>query len=501
MAGPRFSPGHRPQPVPGHASTAGSLSETTDSDRAGPARILVANADHRLREPVCRVLEDRGWAVEGAADVDAARKILDRRGASAILLFLGGEDGRGTEFLGAACASVPVVAVVDSGAVGAAVAALRSGAVNCLERPLSPGDLVEALRDALEGRVLREASDGAADEELPAPMVGRSEALVRTMRLVRRVAPTRSAVLVTGETGTGKELVARAVHDLSSRSQGPFVPVVCSSLPESLLESELFGHRKGSFTGAHADREGVIRAADGGTLFLDEISTISAEVQVKLLRVLEQREIRPVGGGRPESVDFRLVAATNVPLEQRVEAGEFREDLYYRLAVFPVRVPPLRERPEDIPPLAEHFRRRFAEENDVDPPGIPEETLARMMEYDWPGNVRELGHFVERALILHADEPVIRFHPPAGTAEDGEHRFLEKARRERWDLDRLEREYILRVLEEAGGNRSRAAEILGVHRRTIARKMKRYPTARRPGGRRRPDREAVEETATGEASG
>jgi DNA-binding NtrC family response regulator len=478
------------------------LRETTDSDRAGRARILVANADQRLREPVRRVLEDRGWTVESVAGADAARATLDRGAAGAVLLFLEGEDGAGMELLDAAPTSVPVVIVVESGAVGSAVAAMKSGAVDCLERPLSPGDLVEALRDAVDGRVDREASDGPADGELPAPMVGRSRALLRTMRLVRRVAPTRSAVLVTGETGTGKELVARAVHDLSSRSQGPFVPVVCSALPESLLESELFGHRKGSFTGAHADREGVVRAADGGTLFLDEISTISADVQVKLLRVLEQREIRPVGGGRPETVDFRLVAATNVPLEEKVEAGEFREDLYYRLAVFPVRVPPLRERPEDIPPLAEHFRRRFAEENDVDPPRIPEETLARMMEYDWPGNVRELEHFVERALILHADEPVVRFHPPAGTAEDGERRFLEKARREGWDLDRMEREYILRVLEEAGGNRSRAAEILGVHRRTIARKMKRYPTGRRPGGGRRPDREAVEETAEpGETSG
>lgn len=443
-------------------------------------------ADDRLRGAVRRVLEDRGWCVDTASGLDDARSSLDRGDVSAMLLSLDGPGGEAMKCLEAAGPTVPVVAVANAGDVAAAVGAMKRGVADCLEKPIPTRGLVEALEEAMPPRSAAPAARPSAGD-LPVPMVGRSGALARTMELVRRVAPTRSAVLVTGETGTGKELVARAVHDLCPRSDGAFVPVVCSALPDTLLESELFGHRKGSFTGAHADREGVVRSADGGTLFLDEISTISGDVQVKLLRVLEQREIRPVGGRRPEAVDFRLVAATNVPLEEKVEAGDFREDLYYRLAVFPVRVPPLRERPEDIPLLAEHFRRGFAEENEVSPPRIPEETLARMMEYDWPGNVRELEHFVERALILHADDAAIRFHPPAA-ADGHERRFLDRAQRGRWDLERLEREYILRILEEAGGNRSRAAEILGVHRRTIARKMKRYPPGRRPTGSRRADR-------------
>jgi DNA-binding NtrC family response regulator len=296
----------------------------------------------------------------------------------------------------------------------------------------------------------------------------------RLFDLVERVAPTRATVLIVGETGTGKELVARAVHDLSERARKPFVAINCSALPETLLESELFGHTKGSFTGAIANKRGLFEEANGGTLFLDEISTISPAIQVKLLRVLQDRKIQRVGGGMPLTVDFRLIVATNVDLGEEVRAGRFREDLYYRLNVFPLNVPALREREGDIPILANYFRMKFAQENGVEPPSITPETMTRLASYPWPGNVRELENFIERAVIMYAGARTIPFEPPLGEKARSERELLERAREEKWDLGRLEREYILDVLESCHGHRGHAAEILGIDRRTLYRKLKEY---------------------------
>jgi DNA-binding NtrC family response regulator len=292
--------------------------------------------------------------------------------------------------------------------------------------------------------------------------------------MVERVAPTRANVLVIGETGTGKELVARAVHDVSDRARRAFIPVNCSALPETLLESELFGHVKGAFTGAVQARRGLFEAAQGGSLFLDEISTISPAIQVKLLRVLQERRITPVGGSESIPVDFRLIAATNEDLEALVESGTFREDLYYRLNVFPIRVPPLRERREDIPILANAFRLRFAEENGVGAPEILPETLARMMGYDWPGNVRELENAIERALILHSGARSLPFEPSATGGVREERGLVNRASTEGWSLDRLEQEYILEVLDSQGWHQGKASAILGINRRTLYRKLKQY---------------------------
>jgi len=296
----------------------------------------------------------------------------------------------------------------------------------------------------------------------------------RLYRLIERVAPTRATVLISGETGTGKELVAQAIHDASGRARKPFVPVHCSALPESLLESELFGHVKGAFTGAVQNKPGLFEEAQGGTLFLDEVGTVSQGTQVKLLRVLQERSVKRVGGRESISVDFRLIVASNRQLGFLVRDGEFREDLYYRLNVFPVQVPPLRERVDDIPLLAHHFRRRFAEENDVEPPDFPPDVMKRMMRYEWPGNVRELENFVERAVIMHAGASSIPFDldPPGGREE--EPGLVEEAARDRWSLDHLEREYILRILDETHWHKGNAAEILGINRRTLYRKLKKY---------------------------
>jgi DNA-binding NtrC family response regulator len=296
----------------------------------------------------------------------------------------------------------------------------------------------------------------------------------RVYRLVGRVAPTKASVLVTGETGTGKELVARAVHRLSPRAAHPFVAVNCSAIPDTLLESELFGHAKGAFTGAVQSRKGLIQEAHEGTLFLDEISTLSPEVQVRLLRVLQDRRVQRVGSNHPVPVDFRLVAATNDDVLRLVDEGTFREDLFFRLDVFPIDVPPLRQRREDVPLLAAHFLRVYGEEHRLEPPRLTRCTAGRMMAYEWPGNVRELEHFVERSVIMHAGRNSFPFDLPRPRPDHAGAELLHEALAEVWTLERLEREYLLATLERTDWQQSETARALGIDRRTIHRKLSRY---------------------------
>ncbi|NNF37695.1 MAG: sigma-54-dependent Fis family transcriptional regulator [Gemmatimonadetes bacterium] len=297
----------------------------------------------------------------------------------------------------------------------------------------------------------------------------------RLYRTIARVAPTRATVLVAGETGTGKELVAHAIHSMSDRARRRFVAVNCGAIPATLLDSELFGHERGAFTGAIQSRRGWIETAAGGTLFLDEISTLSQDIQVKLLRVIQERVIHRVGSRAPVEVDFRLVAATNRDLASLVDQGRFREDLYYRLNVFPIRIPPLRERLEDLPVLVQHLRCRLSDELglDRDAAEFGGDLILRMLDHDWPGNVRELENFVERRLILGdtADEPgPDPFRSPAETLGA----LFDRGLAEHWTLDRLEREYLLSTLALAGGCQAEAARRLGVNRGTVCRRLKRY---------------------------
>jgi len=303
-------------------------------------------------------------------------------------------------------------------------------------------------------------------------MVGTSAAMLEVYDLVARVAPTTSTVLIQGETGTGKELVARAIHSTSRRAEHPFVTVDCNALAESLLESELFGHVKGAFTGAQSDKRGLIETAGGGTCFLDEIGEISACVQAKLLRVLQEREVRRVGGTDSVKVDVRVIAATNKDLAILVADGRFREDLFYRLSVVTVVLPPLRERREDIPGLAGHFLRAFRDANEQTPGSIAPETLALLAAYDWPGNVRELQHAIERAAALTAN-PVLR-------PEDLPPKLVDAVREtastpgSALGLKDVVTAHIRRVLKMAGWNKKLAAELLGIHRRTLYRLTKRH---------------------------
>jgi DNA-binding NtrC family response regulator len=441
------------------------------------ARILVIEDDDTVRGMVADLLVEEGYAVDTASDGEHGLKLMQRRLHDVVLLDLQLPGMGGLEVLAAAPAThtrAEFIVMSAFGTVETAVEAMRLGAHDYVLKPFRPEELVltieRALRDIeLHTEVARLRNRSKAGAR--ARMVGRAPVMVRLFDTIERVAPMRATVLITGETGTGKELVARAIHDLSGRAKRAFVPINCSALPESLLESELFGHVKGSFTGAIATKRGLIEQADGGTLFLDEIPTISLSIQVKLLRVLEERRVQRVGATQGTPVDFRLIAATNVDLSEEVERGRFRDDLFYRLHVLPIRVPPLRERASDVPLLAQHFLQRFAEENGTRLPAISAATLERMMSYDWPGNVRELENAIERALVLNADMKEIRFDP-ASLRASAPRELLERAHEADWNLSRLEQEYILLTLERTRGHQGRAAEILGIDRRTLYRKLK-----------------------------
>jgi two-component system response regulator PilR (NtrC family) len=360
------------------------------------ARVLIVEDEEILRDLLKSVLTEEGYLADTVETGELALKALDKELYDLVLLDLNLPGMYGLNVLSAAPAlqtDAQFIVMTAFGSVDTAVEAMKLGAFDYVNKPFRTEELLLTLERARRETELRRevaALRRRAGEGLRARIVGRSPAMERLFDLVERVAPTRATVLVVGETGTGKELVARAVHDLSDRARKPFVAINCSALPETLLESELFGHTKGSFTGAIANKRGLFEEANGGTLFLDEISTITPAIQVKLLRVLQDRKIQRVGGGLPLTVDFRLIAATNVDLGEEVRTGRFREDLYYRLNVFPLTVPPLRERNGDLPILANYFRMKFAQENGVEPPMITPETMTRLTNYPWPGNVREL---------------------------------------------------------------------------------------------------------------
>ena len=455
----------------------------TEHDTPAPLkrRVLVVEDDDVVRQLLLQILTEAGYEAVGSPTGEAALAELDRQSFDAALLDLNLPGIQGMDVLRVGPTlqtDTPFIVMTAFGSVDTAVEAMKNGAFDYVSKPFRTDELLLVLQRALEETALRRevaelrrrVREGAGGIQ----MVGRSPQIERVRDLIARVAPSRATVLISGDTGTGKELVARLAHALSPRADRPFVGINCAAIPETLLEAELFGHMKGSFTGAIANKRGLLEEASGGTLFLDEIGAVTPNIQVKLLRALQERTIMRVGGREPVAVDVRLVAATNLDLAEEVRAGNFREDLYYRLSVFPIRVPSLRERRDDIPLLAAHFLRRAASEYGVEPPAIPPVTMRRLMEYDWPGNVRELENFIERAVIMHAGAKTISFDPDDTLHRRKEHDLVRLARAERWNLERLEREYILAVLEEVGGHQGHAAEILGIDRRTLYRKLKQY---------------------------
>jgi len=457
------------------------MTEPEAVEQAVRRRVLVVEDDSVVLGLLTKILGEAGYEAVGAPTGEAALAELDKQLFDAVLLDLNLPGVQGMDVLAVGPTlqtDTPFIVMTAFGSVDTAVEAMKRGAFDYVSKPFRTEELLLTLRRAQEETELRrEVARLRRQVKTEGPgveMVGRSPAIERVRDLIARVAPSRATVLITGDTGTGKELVARSIHALSGRSERSFVAVNCSAIPETLLESELFGHVKGAFTGAIANKRGLMEESSGGTLFLDEIGTVSANIQVKLLRALQERSIMRVGGREPVPIDIRLIAATNLDLGEEVRAGRFREDLYYRLSVFPIRVPPLTERRDDIPLLAAYFLRRAAAEHGVTPPAIPPTTMQRLMEYEWPGNVRELENFIERSVIMHAGAKAIPFDPGEGLYRRREHDLLKAARSDRWNLDRLEREYILSVLEEVNGHQGRAAEVLGIDRRTLYRKLKRY---------------------------
>ena len=446
-------------------------------------RVLVVDDDAVCCKLLGEVLDREGLSVVWSTDPFEAIEHANRDAVDLAILDMRMPQMSGFDLmrrLREQNAELPVIIMTAFGSIDTAVEAISSGAVDYVSKPMNVEEIRAAVHRVLERqRESRVVATGAAEE--PAGMVGRTAVMIEVYKTIARVAPALSTVLILGESGTGKELVARALHRHSPRRQRPFAAVDCTALTETLLESELFGHVKGAFTGAIHDAPGLFAEADGGTIFLDEIGDITPSLQSRLLRVLQEHQVRPVGGTQWRPVDVRVVAATNRPLEAAVAAGHFREDLYYRLKVVTIRLPALRERREDIPLLVEHLVRRAAAQCGKAVSGVSDAVLDVLGAHEWPGNVRELAHVLERSVALAQDGVIraedlpaeIRGGPAAPTPSDliGDGPTL----------DELKRRYIRHVLERSGGNVSRAAAILGLERRSLYRMLQRYGIPARGG--------------------
>lgn len=447
-----------------------------------PARILVVDDEQRMRELLHKVLLRAGYEVAQAPCGREALTLTRQQAFDLVLTDIRMPEMDGMALLAALRAETPettVVMMTAFGTVDSAVEAMKQGAYHYISKPFQLDEVLIVVQRAIEEKQLRlelVSMRAALKERFGfASMVGKSTAMREIYDLIERVAPSTATVMIQGRSGTGKELVARALHVNGPRCERPFVPVNCSAIPEDLLESELFGHVKGSFTGAVTDRKGLFLEADTGTLFLDEIGDMGTDLQAKLLRVLQDRKVRPVGGTKEASVDVRVVAATNQNLESRVAEGLFREDLFFRLNVIPINLPDLRHRPEDVPLLVEHFLERHAAQSGGHKV-MSREAMSAMVKYTWPGNVRELENAVERASVLcRGDEIVLSDLPDNIRSEQGGR--LAHAVSDEASLAEVERDYIELVLERVEGNQTQASEILGIDRRTLYRKLQTWRDA------------------------
>jgi two-component system nitrogen regulation response regulator NtrX len=443
-----------------------------------PRRILVVDDEPEIRSSLCGVLEDEGYCPEAVESGEACLAALPSRTFELVMLdiWLPGIDGMEvlSRIQEIPFAERPVVVVISGhGSIEAAVKATKLGAFDFLEKPLSVEKVSVVVKNALAHRRLAlENTRLKGDTDSRYRIIGESVPMKALRQQLALMAATDGRVLVFGESGTGKELVAHAIHQMSPRAPEPFVEVNCAAIPEELIESELFGHSKGSFTSAHEDKIGKFQKADGGSLFLDEVGDMSLRTQAKVLRALEEQRFEPVGAFRSVQVDVRVVAATNKNLDDEIERGNFREDLFYRLNVIPFSVPPLRDRREDIPLLAEHFLREFTTAYGRKPKELTPEAYQLLTEYHWPGNVRELKNLIERIVILNPQVRVDARHIPLNTLRRQPDRPPDRFGSLQEVREAAEREYILKKLEEAHGNVTRTAELLGLERSNLYRKMK-----------------------------
>ncbi|HTS80081.1 MAG TPA: sigma-54 dependent transcriptional regulator [Myxococcaceae bacterium] len=456
------------------------------------AKVLVIDDEANLRKVLAALLRRDGYDVTIAEDGEMGLAEFQKNGADAVITDLVMPKVGGMEVLRAinsADPEVPVIIITAHGTVDSAVEAIKLGAFDYVTKPFDQSELSNVLAKAI--RTHESARRNARGERGRHALVGTSPAMQEVMRIIDKVADTPSTVLITGESGTGKELIATALHEGSSRHDKPFIRINCAAIPRELIESELFGYERGAFTGAVTSKPGRFELADGGTLFLDEIGEIPVEMQVKLLRALQESEFERVGGIKTTHVDVRLIAATNRDLNAEIEAGRFRKDLYYRLAVVPISLPPLRERPSDIPTLVQHFIDKYNRRLNKRIEGMTDEAMSLLQAYAWPGNIRELENLIERTLLF-ADGPQIGagdlphfIHtpgavtplpgpvptPPTLPAAAGETGLKDIVRQRSAEL---EKDLITRALEETGGNVTRAAKLLQISRKSLQTKMKEF---------------------------
>jgi two-component system nitrogen regulation response regulator NtrX len=439
------------------------------------SKILIIDDEQAIRTTLSRILEDEGHKTVQAESGEEGIALLARDDADLVILdlWLPGVDGMAVLDRLKNGGGPPVIVISGHGNVETAVRATRLGAYDFLEKPLSLERVLLTVKHALSDRRLREQVRDLQHLTLEELLIGDSEVMRRLDQQIRSAAPSNSRVLISGENGSGKEIVARTLHRWSLRADQPFVDVNCAAIPEELIESELFGHRKGAFTGAIDERKGKFELADGGTLFLDEIGDMSLKTQAKVLRVLQEQTFQRVGGQQTIKVDVRVIAATNKDLQEEIEAGSFRNDLFYRLNVIPIEVPPLRDRGNDIVLVAEHFLRRFAAEAGTRKKRLSAGAASKLKAHDWPGNVRELRNVMERLAILHPGERIDPEDMQLGTRTDEVSKVatdltLKQAR------DEFEKQYILSRLRDHAGNVSRTADALGVERSNLYRKLNAY---------------------------
>ena len=441
-------------------------------------KVLVVDDDLEMCGLLSDVLKGEDFSVTAIHDSFEASKILKKEEFDVIVTDLKMKGLKGLDLLEEAknvAPLTPVIIITAFGTIESAIKAMKMGAYDYITKPFQMDELVLTVKKALENRLLKKEVVRLKREVESKyqfhHLIGKSPLMQKVYDLIERISDTSSNVLVTGESGTGKELVAKAIHYNGMRKGGAFIAINCAAIPETLLESELFGYKKGAFTDAKSDKKGLIFEANEGTLFLDEITEMPLPLQAKLLRVIEEREVRPLGDTNSYPIDVRIVSTSNRDINSLSQEGLFREDLYYRFKVIDIELPSLRERREDIPLLVQHFINKFSGEMKKNISGISEDALKILLNYSWPGNVRELENVIQRAITLTRHEAILPEDLPITMIEEKEESLLAKGLREKYTVSQLEKEYIRRVLVETGGNKSKAAERLGLDRKTLYRKL------------------------------
>jgi DNA-binding NtrC family response regulator len=441
-------------------------------------KVLVVDDDVEMCGLLSDVLKEEALSVITTNDSLEASKLLKREEFDIVITDLKMKGLKGLDLLEETkqvSPLTPVIIITAFGTIESAIQAIKMGAYDYVTKPFQMDELVLTVKKALENRLLKKEVVRLKKEVESRyhfhHLIGKSPSMQKIYDLIERISDTSSNVLITGESGTGKELVAKAIHYNGTRKEGPFIAVNCAAIPETLLESELFGYKKGAFTDAKSDKRGLIFEANEGTLFLDEITEMPLTLQAKLLRVIEGREVRPLGDTNSYPIDVRIISTSNRDIESSIKQGRFREDLYYRLKVIDIEMPPLRERKEDIPLLIQHFITKFSNEFKKNISEVSEDALKLLLNYSWPGNIRELENVIQRAITLTRHEIILPEDLPNTMMEEKDESLIEKGFREKYTVSQLEKEYIRRVLLEVGGNKSKAAEILGLDRKTLYRKL------------------------------